>query len=299
MKIVRFSRPDGVEAVGYLEGSQVTDFTRAFAIYNVANDYAPDPAGYSILEMLQAGLFATDLFLDVREFVERHRLADELAVSDAKLLAPIPGPPRIIALGRNYAAHAAESGHKPPEEPIFFVKASTSVVGPDDPVVCPPNVGRIDHEVELVVIIGRAGKHISRAKAKDCIAGYTILNDVTARDLQSRDMAASNPWFMSKSFDTFGPMGPCITLPDEIEEPCELDLSLKVNDKVRQKSNTRNLIFKVTELIHRLSRYISLQPGDIISTGTPEGISAIKPGDVMEAEIEKIGLLRNPVVGEK
>ena len=299
MRIVRFSWPEGGTAIGYLEGRRVIDFTRAFAMYNIANDYAPDPAGYSILGMLEAGLLAVDLLVDVRAFVERHRLADHLTVANAKLLAPIPNPPRIIALGLNYAAHAAEGGRKPPKEPIFFVKASTSVIGPDEPVICPPNVGRIDHEVELAVIIGKAGRRISRAKARDYIAGYTILNDVTARDVQSRDMAAANPWFMSKSFDTFGPMGPCVTLPDEIEEPCELDLSLKVNGKVRQRSNTRNLIFKVTDLIHRLSRHISLQPGDIISTGTPDGISPIRPGDVIEAEVEKIGLLRNPVVAGK
>jgi 2-keto-4-pentenoate hydratase/2-oxohepta-3-ene-1,7-dioic acid hydratase in catechol pathway len=268
-------------------------------MYNIANGYAPDPAGYSVLDLLEEGLFSVDLLSEVRAFVEDHRLTEQLTVPEAKLLAPIPNPPRIIALGLNYAAHAAEGGRKPPKEPIFFVKASTSVVGPDEPVVCPSNVGRIDHEVELAVVIGKAGRRISRAKAEDYIAGYTILNDVTARDMQKRDMAASNPWFMSKSFDTFGPMGPCIVLPDEIEEPVELDLSLRVNGEVKQKSNTRDLIFSVPELIHRLSRHISLQPGDVISTGTPAGISPIEPGDVMEAEIEGIGVLRNSVVAER
>jgi 2-keto-4-pentenoate hydratase/2-oxohepta-3-ene-1,7-dioic acid hydratase in catechol pathway len=285
-------------AVGYLEGKRVIDFTRAFAMYNIANDYAPDPAGYSIIEMLEAEMFAVDLLADVRAFVEEHRLTDLLAVPNATLLAPIPNPPRIIALGLNYAAHAAEGGRKPPKEPIFFVKASTAVIGPDEPVVCPQNVGRIDHEVELAVIIGKGGRRISRAKAMEHVAGYTILNDVTARDLQRRDMAASNPWFMSKSFDTFAPMGPCIVLPDEIPDPHDLDLTLRVNGKVKQKSNTSQLIFKIPDLIYHLSKRITLQPGDVISTGTPEGISAIEPGDVMEAEVERIGVLRNPVAAE-
>ena len=295
MRIVRFASPEGTTAVGFLEGDRVVDFSRAFYMHSIARDRAPEAAGDSILGMLEAGLFARGLFEEVREFIGRHRLAGRLTVEGAKLLAPIARPPRIVALGLNYAAHAAEGGRKPPKEPIFFVKASTAVVGPDDPVVCPRGVGRIDHEVELAVIIGREGRRISRARATEHIAGYTILNDVTARDLQRRDMAASNPWFTSKSFDTFAPMGPCITLPGEIEEPCELDLTLRVNGQVRQRSNTRDLIFNVPELIHRLSRHITLQPGDVISTGTPAGITPLAPGDVMEAEVEKIGVLRNPV----
>jgi len=132
----------------------------------------------------------------------------------------------------------------------------------------------------------------------DHVAGYTVLNDVTARDMQRKDMAASQPWFLSKSFDTFAPLGPCIALPDEIPDPGKLTLSLRVNGKTKQKSTTRDLIFSVPEIIHRLSRHVTLEPGDIIATGTPSGISPIGPGDVMEAEVEKIGVLRSPVVAE-
>ena len=294
MRIVRFG-VDDYEGVGFLEGSRVIDFTRAHVLYSIADDLPLSHSVHSILYMLQAGLFSVDTFGAVRAFIDDHRLADELTVQDARILAPIPRPPRIIALGRNYAAHAAESGHAPPKEPIFFVKASTAVVGPDEPVVCPRGVGRVDHEVELAVIIGKSGRRIPRSRAARHIGGYTILNDVTARDMQSRDMAAANPWFISKSFDTFGPMGPCITLPDEIEEPCELDVSLRVNGKLRQNSNTRQLIFNIPELIHRLSQRLTIEPGDVISTGTPDGISPLQPGDVMEARVERIGVLRNPV----
>ena len=299
MKLVNFETRDRYRAVGMLEGDRILDFGRALAMYLTAEGVSPQSASFSIMDLISAGWWDVDLLQDVRSFVARHELAERLSVEDARLLAPLARPPRIMALGRNYAAHATETGHKPPKEPIFFLKASTSVTGPGEPVVIPRGIGRVDHEVELAVVIGKGGRHISRRKAARHIAGYTILNDITARDMQNRDMAQSHPWFMSKSIDSFAPMGPCITLPDEITEPCELDLSLRVNGKVRQKGNTRDLIFKVPDITCRLSRYLTLAPGDVISTGTPDGISPVEPGDVMEAEIERIGVLRNPVVAGK
>ncbi len=297
MKVVQF-RSAYYQAVGLLEGNRVLDFTRGYFAYCAAHDRPAQMAAHSLLHMLQADLFSLDLFASVRAFIKEHRLTREVTVEGAELLAPIPRPPRIIALGLNYAAHAEETGKQPPKDPIFFVKASTAVIGPEEPVVCPRRVGRIDPEVELAVVIGKEGRRISRRRAMEHVAGYTILNDVTARDMQSRDMAASRPWFLSKSLDTFAPMGPCLALLDEIEEPGGLSLSLRVNGEVRQRSNTRDLIFGVPELIHRLSRYLTLEAGDVISTGTPSGIAPIEPGDVMEAEVEKIGVLRNPVLAE-
>jgi len=296
VKIVYFEAPSGYRAVGLWDGKYVLDLSRALGMFFVAEKLPAGGIPFTIMEMIEDGLLSADLLGEVSFFIQEHELSRALLVQEARLLAPIPRPPRIIALGLNYAAHAAEGGRKPPKEPIVFIKASTAVVGPGDPVVIPKGVGQVDHEVELAVIIGKGGRRIPRAKAAGHIAAYTILNDVTARDMQRRDMAASNPWFMSKSFDTFAPMGPCITLPDDIEERCELDLSLRVNGKVRQKSNTRHLIFDIPELIHRLTRHITLEPGDVISTGTPDGISPLQPGDVMEAEVEKIGVLRNPVL---
>lgn len=295
MKVVTFSVGE-YEAVGWIERGSVLDFTRAYEFHCLARNLPGALDGCSVLAMLRAGIFTVEMFESVRAFVKEHRLGGEVTVEDHRLLAPLPRPPRIIALGLNYAAHAVETGKEPPKEPIFFVKASTAVIGPEEPVVCPKGIGRVDHEVELAAIIGKSGRNISRRRALDHIAGYTVLNDVTARDMQSRDMAASRPWFLSKSLDTFAPMGPCITLPDEIQEPGELDLSLRVNGEVHQRSNTRDLIFGVAELVSRLSRYLTLEPGDVISTGTPSGISPVQPGDVMEAEVEKIGTLRNPVV---
>jgi 2-keto-4-pentenoate hydratase/2-oxohepta-3-ene-1,7-dioic acid hydratase in catechol pathway len=296
MKVVTFAA-DNRRGVGLLDGDRVLDFTRAHALYATASGESPSPAADSVLGLLQAGAFSVETFAAVRGFIGEHRLIDALIVEDARILAPMPRPPRIIALGLNYAAHAAETGKATPTNPIFFAKASTAVIGPEEPVVCPRGAGRVDHEVELAVVIGRAGRRITRRKAWSHIAGYTILNDVTARDLQTRDMAASRPWFISKSYDTFAPMGPCIALPDDVPDPGQLSISLRVNGEVRQRSTTSDLVFGVPELIHRLSRHITLEPGDVIATGTPSGISPIEPGDVMEAEVEGIGVLRNPVVG--
>ena len=301
MKIVQYES-EVCAGVGFLEDGRVIDFSRAAAM--TTHLFTPEaealPWMFNCVDsMLDWGLFTADTFVGVRAFIEEHSLEDELTVEEAELLAPLPRPSRIIALGLNYAAHARETGKEPPQDPIFFLKASTAVIGPEEPVVIPKGTGRVDHEVELAVIIGRDGKGISRKEATGYIAGYTILNDVTARDMQRRDMAASRPWFLSKSFDTFAPMGPCIVLPDEIGEPVQLELTLRVNGEVRQRSNTRDLIFAIPELIHRLSRYVTLEAGDVIATGTPSGISPIQPGDVMEAEIEKIGVLRNPVVAGK
>lgn len=301
MKIVQFES-ERRAGVGYLEEGRVIDFSRAAAMTASLLPSGADVPPWvfkHVQDLVDGGIFDLLTFRMVRAFIEAHGFQEELAIEDARLVAPLPRPPKIIALGLNYAAHARETGKEPPKEPIFFMKAPTAVIGPGQPVVIPRGVGRVDPEIELALIIGKRGRNIARRRAAEHIAGYTVMNDVTARDMQSRDMAASRPWFLSKSFDTFAPMGPCITLPDEIGEPAHLGLTLRVNGEVRQQSNTRDLIFGIPELIHRLSRYITLEPGDVIATGTPSGIAPIQPGDVMEAEIESIGVLRNPVVAGK
>ncbi|HGE71825.1 TPA: FAA hydrolase family protein [Candidatus Poribacteria bacterium] len=212
-----------------------------------------------------------------------------------KLNPPITNPSKIIALGLNYASHAKESGREAPKEPVIFCKATTSIIGPEEKIVIKSGIGRVDPEVELAVIIGRKAKNVKKEDAGHYIAGYTVLNDVSARDMQSADFELRNPWFRSKSMDTFCPIGPCITLPDEISPLDELDLELKVNGEVRQKSNTKQLIFNVPELIEYISGLMTLMPGDVISTGTPEGIAPILPGDIVEATVEKIGTLTNYV----
>ena len=230
------------------------------------------------------------------DFVERHKLVDYLFVRDTfRYNAPVEFPPKFLALGRNYALHAAESGAPVPDEPIVFAKSSTSVVGHLEPVYIPTDIGRVDHEIELGIVIGKHGKRVRKENAWSYVIGYTIVIDITARDLQKKDIEGKNPWFRSKSFDTFGPMGPYIVTADEIQPPIELDLKLWVNDELRQNSNTKHMVFDIPTIIEHVSRYISLVPGDVISTGTPEGIGPIKPGDKIKAYIQNIGELINYV----
>ncbi len=230
------------------------------------------------------------------DFIEQHHLTDDLTITGpVRFLPPVPCPQKILAMGRNYAAHAAESNLSVPKEPIIFCKSPMSVIGHEDPVVIPPDTGRVDHEIELAVIIGKRGYRVNRTQAAEMVAGYTILNDVTARAMQSKDMAEASPWFRSKSFDTFCPTGPWVVTPDDMPDPLHVDLELRVNDDVRQSSNTRYMIFDIPFVLEFITQWITMVPGDILSTGTPEGISEVHPGEVMSANIQGIGTLRNPV----
>jgi len=218
---------------------------------------------------------------------------------DAVLKAPILSPSKIVCLGLNYRDHAEESGAKIPEEPIIFMKPRTAIIGPGDPVIKPDFVKKLDYEVELAVIIGKEGKNIPVSEAEEYIFGYTVFNDISARDIQFKD----GQWTRGKSFDTFAPMGPCITTAAQIGDPKNLRLRTRVNGEIRQDSSTSRMIFNVYEVIHQLSRVMTLEPCDIIATGTPGGVAAfmkpkprfLQPGDIVEVEIEKIGTLRNPI----
>jgi len=297
MKVVRFALPGTRETrVGILTGDGVLDFSAAYRVQRLAIDRSDVPLFTDPAELICAGLFTADVFKETADFVASHGMASMFTVKQPTILSPLARPPKIIALGRNYRAHALESGLGVPDEPIFFCKASTAVIGPEQPVVIKSDLTRVDPEVELAVVIAKGGADIPRERAASFVAGYTVLNDVTARDMQKEDLSKSNPWFRSKGIDTFCPLGPCIVLPDEIQEPVELDLEMRVNGEVRQRDNTASLMFKIPELIAFISHFMSLEPGDLISTGTPEGMAPIKPGDVMEAEVENIGILRNPVV---
>ncbi|MCX7795230.1 MAG: fumarylacetoacetate hydrolase family protein [bacterium] len=237
------------------------------------------------------------LYLEkVLVFIKHHNLTNTLVVDTYKILPPIIRPSKIIALGRNYLEHAKETGYNAPREPIFFSKAVSSIIGHEDKIVYPTWLTRVDPEVELGVIIGKEAKNIPEENAIDYVLGYTIVNDVTARDMQTEDLRIANPWFRSKSFDTFCPIGPYLVLKEQILNPHNLNIELRVNGNIRQKDNTKNLIFKIPYIISFITRHITLEPGDIIATGTPSGIAPIKPGDVIEAEIEGIGILKNIVI---
>jgi 2-keto-4-pentenoate hydratase/2-oxohepta-3-ene-1,7-dioic acid hydratase in catechol pathway len=217
------------------------------------------------------------------------------------LAAPIPRPHKIICIGLNYRDHAAESKMAIPETPTVFSKYSTSVIGPRAPIVLPRNSTKPDYEAEFAVVIGRGGRHIPEASWRDHVFGYTVVNDVSARDFQM----ATSQWMIGKTFDTFCPMGPAVVTADEIEDPHNLRISLTINGETLQDSNTCNLIFGVPGLIAYLSSVFTLEPGDIISTGTPAGVGFarkpprwLRPGDEVTATVEGVGALTNPVVAE-
>jgi 2-keto-4-pentenoate hydratase/2-oxohepta-3-ene-1,7-dioic acid hydratase in catechol pathway len=219
--------------------------------------------------------------------------------TSARLLAPVPRPGKLIAIGLNYRDHAVESNMPIPERPVVFSKFTTSITGPGEPVILPETSAQVDYEAELAVVIGRRAKNVSRESALDYVLGYTNLNDVSARDFQFAD----GQWQRGKSCDTFAPMGEAIVTTDEVPDPQKLSIKLRLNGQTMQDSSTDQLIFGVPELIAFLSETITLEPGDVIATGTPPGVGFarkppvfLKDGDVMEVEIEGLGTLRSPVV---
>jgi len=218
---------------------------------------------------------------------------------DAYWFAPVPRPGKLICIGLNYRDHAAESNMPIPERPVIFSKFSTCVIAPGEPVVIPPTSQQVDYEAELAVVIGRRAKYVKASRALDYVLGYTAFNDVSARDFQFAD----GQWQRGKSCDTFAPMGQTIVTTDQITDPHKLTIKLVLNGQTMQDSNTDQLIFGVPELIEFLTESITLEPGDVIATGTPPGVGFarkppvfLKPGDQMEVLIDGIGGLSNPVV---
>ncbi|MCD6263310.1 fumarylacetoacetate hydrolase family protein [Candidatus Bathyarchaeota archaeon] len=320
MRLLTFKR-GGYLGLGCLLGGEVLDLNRAFERH--LGDSFKDIEGpfnldmLSLLDLGSRGLEEARKALSGAEALKRggeaQRLYEEevlLKLEEVEVKAPIPRPRKnIVCLGLNYVEHVEEARKRRggsdlslPEVPVFFTKAPTSVIGPYDDVIYPRATSQLDYEVELALVLGRRGKYISRGEAYDYIAGYMVFNDVTARDLQRRH----RQWFRGKSLDTFSPMGPYIVTSDEIADPMNLEMGLKVNGETRQRSNTGNMIFKPPEILEVLSAGMTLEPGDVIATGTPSGVGMargpeglLKPGDVVEAWIEGIGALRNRVVAER
>lgn len=227
------------------------------------------------------------------------------------LMAPVPQPRKLLCLAGNYSQHIREGGGKVPGKEkmtprVFMKPPSNTIVGPGQPVILPRNANKVDWECELAIVMGQTARFVTPAQAMECVAGYTIVNDVSERELKIEVEREDRPgdewfdWLNGKWFDTFAPMGPCITTTDEIPDPHVLKLTLKVNGEVKQEANTGQMIFRVPEIVAFISTLMTLEPGDVIATGTPAGVghttsTFLKAGDIMEAEIEKIGALRNPV----
>ena len=289
-----FDDPQEPVLPGIFRAGKVLPLARAVAVAE-----ALAPKGVSVPNDLNAVMARLPSYVGVVRDLEKARVLDKLWLeAGVVLLAPLPSPHRILAIGRNYSEHAKELGSEVPDEPIVFQKASTSVVASGEPVVLPQGAGRVDYEGELAVVIGTGGRNIAEAEALSHVAGYTLINDVTARDVQRRAIGKSLPWFLSKSYDTFGPLGPCIVTPDEIADPQNLTLTLSVNGEVKQDANTSEMIFSLPTLIAYLSTQLALHPGDVIATGTPPGVGPLRPGDLVEVRIPEIGTLENPVIGE-
>ena len=220
-----------------------------------------------------------------------------IRLDDATLCPPVWPVPKVICLALNYTAHAAEGGFTPPERPVIFLKSPNTLVGHGHDVVA--RTERTDHEGELAVVIGRRARNLRPDTWADVVAGYTICNDLTARDLQLADIAAGHPWDLSKSIDGYGPLGPWLVTPDEVPDPQDLDLEVRVDGEVRQRGNTKQMIFSVADILIRLSAFMTLEPGDVIATGTPEGIGPIPDGATVEVRVGDLGVLRNRIVREE
>ncbi len=237
---------------------------------------------------------------NLTEAYSKAERSHRLPLSEAKLLAPLTNPPKILCLGLNYLDHAEEQGSPVSEEPVLFMKPRTAINGPFSDVVKPNWVQQVDYECELAVVIGKKGKYVRESEAYSYVFGYMVFNDVSARDIQFKD----RQWTRGKSFDGFAPIGPWITSIDEVADPHLLEMKTLVNREVRQNSSTSKMHLKIPQIVSQLSRVMTLEPGDIIATGTPAGVGRwmkptpkfLKHGDVVELSISKLGSLRNRIV---
>jgi len=295
MKIVRFKK-DGKEHLGIMKDNQILSLT-------VLSPFIKCSIPQTLEELIS---FSPTVINRIEEHLKNlgkdYKEAATYKVENVEILAPLTSPPKIICLGLNYYDHAAEQNAKIPDEPIIFMKPRTAITGPNKPIVKPNIVKKLDYEAELAIVIGKKGKNIPVEKAKEHIFGYTILNDVSARDIQFKD----RQWTRGKSFDTFAPIGPCITTANQIVNPNNLRIRTWVNNELRQDSSTKNMVFNVYEIVHHLSKVMTLEPADIIATGTPAGVGVfmkpepkfLKPSDKITIEIEGIGKLENFVIEE-
>ncbi|HEV3256976.1 MAG TPA: fumarylacetoacetate hydrolase family protein [Gemmataceae bacterium] len=251
----------------------------------------------TVRQLLQAGP-------DARRAVERavqRPDAVKVAAAGVKLLPPVPDPPKIVCLGLNYRDHAAEGGAPVPKDPVLFSKYATALIGDGDAIVLPPVSKEVDYEAELVIVVGKRGRPADEKTALEYVAGYTIGHDVSARDWQLKK--DQKQWMVGKTFDTFAPCGPWLVTGDEVPDPHNLGIRLRLNGRTMQDSNTRQMIFGVGTVLAYLAQVFTLEPGDLIYTGTPPGVGFarkppvfLKGGDVTEVEIDGLGVLRNPVV---
>jgi 2-keto-4-pentenoate hydratase/2-oxohepta-3-ene-1,7-dioic acid hydratase in catechol pathway len=261
---------------------------------------AVHPRGLAAPDDLNQLIQELGSYREVWKELEKAKLLDqiwqEVGVVPA---APLPRPNRIFGIARSYAGYPATPENEVFDDPIVFTKASTAVIADGQTIVLPREIGRVVFEGELVVVIGKHGKHVPETEAMSLVAGYTIGNDITASDMQKRLIARGLPWFLSKSQDTFAPLGPCLVTADEIPDPHKLQITTTVNDEVKQDAPVSHLLFSIPRIISYLSSQMALEPGDVIYTGSPPTPGPIKSGDIVEVRIPEIGSLRNSVLDEE
>jgi acylpyruvate hydrolase len=298
MKLVRFSTNGQSPRLGALQGDRIADLRASvaatFAARGVvrAAEIAATLVPASTRAFLEGGIASAEAVASIKEWVT-------VPTTAARLHAPIDDPGKFICIGLNYRDHALEAGQPIPKEPPIFAKWSPSIVGPGDPVLRPRGSAQLDWEVELGVVIGRTARFVSRESALDYVWGYTIVNDVSARDFQF----ITSQWMAGKCFETAAPVGPAIVDREEIPDPHSLGLRTIVNGKQMQNGNTKTFIFDVRYLVSYLSGLMTLAPGDLIATGTPPGVGFamkptpvfLQPGDVCRLEIDRIGVIENPI----
>jgi 2-keto-4-pentenoate hydratase/2-oxohepta-3-ene-1,7-dioic acid hydratase in catechol pathway len=284
MKFVTFQSASARREPGVLLGDQVVGL-----------------AGAGFADMLSVVSSGPEGRAKIEHFVDNPPADSTLPLSGVQVLAPVPRPPKLICVGLNYRDHAAEARQEIPKIPTIFAKFSNVVIGPGQAIVLPKNSRKPDYEAEFAFVIGTGGRHIPAHAWRKHVFGYTAFNDVSARDVQS----ATSQWMIGKTFDTFAPMGPWLTSADEIADPHALDISLRIGGETLQHSNTRELIFKIPDLVAYLSSVVTLEPGDVVATGTPAGVGFartppryLQPGDEVVVSIQGLGELRNPVVAE-
>jgi 2-keto-4-pentenoate hydratase/2-oxohepta-3-ene-1,7-dioic acid hydratase in catechol pathway len=299
MKLLTYENQGSV-SLGIEVNNFVLNLKALSATYNeVTNSTVELPD--DMLSLIQLGEAGEKYLHSLVEWAEANADATKafsFSYEDVTVKAPISNPGKVVCVGNNYMDHCREQNVEPPKKPMIFSKWASCIIAPDEDIVLPEDSVQVDYEAELAVVIGKKGKNISEEEAMDYVYGYTVINDVSARDVQFEDVQ----WVRGKSYDTFAPLGPTIVTKDEIENPNNLDIKLELNGEALQDSNTEHLIFDIPYIISYLSKGFTFEPGDVIATGTPHGVGVfrdpqvfLKSGDVCRIEIEKVGVLENKV----
>lgn len=297
MKAFSFTTDKGISQIGVEYQGKTLNFSKAWELYKQIKNQGKGPSLTFLQIMVEADFFHLETFEEVLNTLRESHSFDALKIEPYfTMQPPIGRPQKILCVGRNYKAHAEELGNKAPDEPIFFSKSPSSLIGAEMQIKIPAGVARVDFEGELAVIINKQAHRISENEAFEYVAGYSILNDVTARDMQKADIKQGRPWFRSKSFDTFCPFGPYLVPREFIKDVNQLDLEVRLNGEVKQQASTSQMLFSIPEIVAYISRFCTLQPGDVIATGTPAGVGPMQAGDTIECEINEMGVLKNRVI---